>query len=89
MLAAGLRQIAAHSDAEFGGESLQEHRHEIADENDAEQRVAEFGAAADVRGPVAGVHVADSHEVTWTRKREHFANPRGGMGDGNAAMGLG
>ncbi len=53
MVAAGLGEVAAGDDAEFRGKRLEKHREEIADEHDAEKRVAEFGAAADVGGPVA------------------------------------
>ncbi len=62
MFAAGLREIASRSDTEFGGERLEKHRHQIADEHHAEQPVAEFRAAAEVGGPVAGIHVADGDQ---------------------------
>ena len=42
VLAAGLREIAAGRDAKLCGQSLQEHRHQIADQDDAKKRVAEF-----------------------------------------------
>src|SRR5262249_8867368 len=64
LFAAGLREVAAGGDAEFGREGLEKHRHQVADKNDAEKRVAEFRAAAQVGGPVARVHVADGDEIT-------------------------
>jgi len=82
MLAASLSQIAAGGDTQLCGKALQKHRHEVADKNDAEKGVTEFRAAADVGGPVARVHVADSYEVAGPGKRENFANPRRGMGNG-------
>ncbi len=36
VIAAGLGQVAPGSDAELCGEGLQEHRHQVADEDDAE-----------------------------------------------------
>src|SRR3984957_10299281 len=89
MLAASLSQVAPGGDAQLGRKRLQKHRHEVADENDAEKRIAKFRSSADVRSPVARIHVADRNEITGPGKCEHFANPRRGVGDGNGAMGLG
>ena len=88
MLAASLGQVAASGDAELGGERLKKHRHEIADENDAEQGVAKFRSSADVGRPVAGVHIAYRDKVSGAGKREDFANPRGGVRNGDGAIGL-
>ena len=57
--AAGLGEVAARDDAEFSGEGLEKHRHEVAEENDAEERVAELRAALKVCGPIARVHITD------------------------------
>ena len=89
MIAAGLREVAAGGDAELGGERLEQDRHEVGDQNDAEQRVAELRAAAEVGGPVAGVHVADGDEVAGPGKCQDFADPRGCVRDGYRTMGLG
>lgn len=89
MLAAGLGQIAAGGDAELRGKRLEKHGHEVAEKNDTEKGVAEFRAAADVGGPVAGVHIADGNEIAGTGKSEHFANPGSRVRDGNSAMSLG
>ena len=89
MVAAGLGEVASGDDTEFRGERLQEHREEIADENDAEKRVAEFGAAADVGGPVARIHIADGDQIAGAGEGEDFAEPVGVVSDGNAAVGLG
>jgi len=72
MIAAGLRQIAAGGDAEFGGEMLQQDRHEIGNHDDRQQRVTKLRAAREVGGPVAGVHVADGDEITGAGKREQL-----------------
>ena len=42
LFTASLRQIATRGDAQLRRERLQNHCHEIAQENDAEQRVAKF-----------------------------------------------
>ena len=88
VFAAGLRQIAAGDDAELRGQRLQQHRHQVADDDHAEQRVAEFRAAADVGGPVAGVHVADGDQVAGAGEREDLAEPRRALGDRNGAVGF-
>ena len=89
VVAAGLGEIASGDDAEFRGEPLEKHRQEITDQDDAEKGVAELGAAADVGGPVAGVHVADGDEIAWAGEGENFAKPVRAVGDGYAAVGFG
>jgi hypothetical protein len=89
MFAAGLGEIAPRGDAEFRGERLKKHRHQIAEKDDAEKRIAEFGAAGDVGGPIAGVHVADGDEVAGASEGENFAEPGSGGGNGNCAVRFG
>src|SRR6266404_3227002 len=84
--AAGLGKVAAGDDAKLGGKRLKKHRHEVAEKNDAEEGVAELGAALEVGGPVAGVHVAHGDEVAWAGERENLAEPRSSGRDGNRAM---
>ena len=86
MFAAGLRKIAPSGDAEFGGNRLQEHGDQAAEEHDAEQRVAEFGAAAEIRGPIPGIHVADGDEIAGAGKREQFSPERRTREDGYGAV---
>ena len=89
MVAAGLGEVASGHDAEFGAERLQENRHEIRDQNDAEQRVAELRATREVRGPVARVHVADGDEIARPGEGEHFAPEAEVLRHGNAAVDFG
>ena len=89
VFAAGLRQVASGNDAELRGKRLQEHRHEITEHNNAEERVAEFRAALDVGGPVTGVHVADSDQIAGAGEREDFTEPRRAGKDRNGAVRLG
>ncbi len=88
VVAARLGEVAAGDDAELGGEPLEEHRHQVGDENDAEQRVPERGAAGQVRRPVARVHVADGHQVARPGEREQLAPPAA-PADGDGAIDLG
>ena len=69
VVAAGLRQVAPGRDAQLEGERLQQDRHQVGDQDDAQQRVAEPRAAGEVGGPVARVHVADRHHVARARRR--------------------
>ena len=80
-IAAGLREIASAGDAEPRRERLQQNRHEVRQHDDAEQRVAELCAARDVGRPVAGIHVADGHEVSRPCEGEHLSP--GGPADRN------
>ena len=57
-LVAELRQVALRGHAQLQAQALQQNGHQVRGHDDEEQRVAEARAAGDVRGPVAGVHVA-------------------------------
>src|SRR6184192_2620159 len=89
VLAASLREVPSGGDAKFRRESLQEHRHQIADQYDAEKRVAEFRAAAQVGSPVARVHVAHGYQIARPREGQNLAEPVRAGSDGNRAMGFG
>ena len=67
-VAAGLRQVAAGGDGEPRAQRLQHDRHDVGDERDEQQRVAELGAAGERGGPVARVHVADRDQIAGPRK---------------------
>jgi hypothetical protein len=86
MVAAGLREIAARGNAEFCGQGLQEHRHEVTEENDAEKGVAELGAATNIGGPVAGIHIANGHKVARASESQAFAEPGGVRSDQDGSM---
>ena len=88
MVAAGLRQIAAGGDTQLCRERLQEHRHQAAHHDDAQQRVPEFRAALDIGRPVAGVHVTDSDEIAGAGKRQDFAEPGSAGAERHRAMRL-
>ena len=49
---------------------MEEDRHQVGEHDDEEEGVAVFGAAGEVGGPVAGIHVADGDEEAWTEKAE-------------------
>src|SRR5262245_41250814 len=73
MVATGLREVAAGDDAEFRAERLQENRHQIRDEDDAEQPVTKCRPARQIRRPVARIHVADRHQVTRPGESQHLS----------------
>src|SRR5580693_5272039 len=89
MFAAGLREVASCGDTELGGKRLQKHGDEAAEENDAEQRVAKFGTAADIGGPITGIHVADSDEVSGAGEGKHFPPEGSGGENGHGAVRFG
>ena len=76
-VAAGLRQVAAGGDGEARAQRLQHDRHDVGDERDDEQRVAELGAAGERGGPVAGVHVADRNQVAGAQEGCQAPRARG------------
>src|SRR5207248_10298364 len=55
---------------ELRREVLDEHRHEVRGEDDPEQQVAVLGAALDVGGEVAGIHVCDRGDERRPEHRE-------------------
>ena len=59
---ADLGEVAARGDPELRRERLDEHRHQVRDDDHPEQRVAVLRAARDVRGEVAGVDVGDRRD---------------------------
>ena len=75
VVAAGLREVPAGRDAEFGREGLQKHRQKVRDEDDTEQRVSEPCAAGEIGGPVPRVHVADRNEIPGTGERQRLPPP--------------
>src|SRR2546429_184940 len=88
MLAASLGKVAAGGDAELGSKRLEKHCHQVADEDDAEKRITEFRAPAQVCGPVARVHVAHSDQITGTSKGQNLAEPGGARRNGDSAISL-
>ena len=74
-VAAGLRQVAARRKAEPRAQRLQQDRHQVGEQRDRKQRVAELGAAGERRRPVAGVHVADGDEVARAEEGEERRQP--------------
>ena len=68
-VAAGLRQIAAGADAEPRAQRLQQDRHQVGQQRDGQQRVAELRAAGERGRPVARVHVADRDQIAGAEER--------------------
>ena len=87
-VAAGLREIAPRGDGEPRAQRLQHDRHDVGDERDDQQRVAELGAAGERGGPVAGVHVADGHEIAGPEEGREPARAGGAL-DADGAVHVG
>ena len=80
VVAARLRQIASGGDAELERERLEQNRHQVRQQDDAEQGVAEARPAGQIGGPVARVHVADRHHVARAGERQRLAPERDPLG---------
>ena len=87
MVATGLREIATGDDAELRREPLQQHRHEVGEQDDAEQRVPEPRSAGEIGRPVAGIHVADGDEISRSGEGEQLPKEVSAA-DGNRAIDL-
>src|SRR5205814_2656341 len=88
-VAARLGEVASTGDAEPGGEGLEDDGHDVRNQDDAEERVAVAGAAGEVGGPIARVHVADSDEVAGTGESEHLSPEAGAVGNRDGSVDLG
>jgi len=67
-LAAQLGQAVAGGHAELGRQILNDHRHQVGQQDDPQKSVAEPGAGRDIGGEVARVHVDDRG---YERRSEH------------------
>ena len=68
---------------------LQHDRHDVGEQRDEEQRVAELGAAGERGRPVAGVHVADGDEIAGAEEGERPSEGRTLRRHGDGAVDLG
>src|SRR5205807_1927870 len=83
-----LREVAPGHDPELRGEALQKDRHEVREENDAEQCVAERRASGEIRRPIARIHVSDGDQIARSGERENLPPPSP-LADRNGAIDLG
>ena len=89
VVAARLRQVPTGDDAELESERLEQNRHQVGEQDDAEQRVAEARAAGQVGGPVARIHVANRNHVSRSGEGEHLAPERDSPRHGDRVVRLG
>ena len=87
-VAAGLGEVLAGDDTEARRADLERDGHQAREGHDPEQAVFVAGAAGQVGGPVAGVHVADAHEQRRPGKREILAEEASALGNGHRAVHL-
>ena len=73
MVPAGLREVAPAGNPEARRQRLQQNRHQVRQQDDAEKRVPVARPAFEVRRPVARIHVADGDQVAGPGKREQLA----------------
>ena len=71
--AAGLRQVVARHHPQPRRQGLQQHGHQVRHQQDPDQRIAEPGAAFQVRRPVPRVHVADADQIGRTQETQKDA----------------
>ena len=89
VVAAGLGQVAAGDDPQLQRERLEQDRHEVGEEDHAQERVSEACATRYVGGPVAGVHVAHGHHVPRTGEGERLPPERASARHAHRAVRLG
>ena len=69
-VAADLGQVAPRGDPELGRQRLDQHRHQVRDEDHPAERVAELRAARDVGGEVSRVDVGDAGDECGAEERQ-------------------
>ena len=79
VIATGLREITTGHDTKLGGESLQEHRHQVRQQDHRQQGVAEARPTGEIGRPIARVHIPDGDQVTRSGERHHFPEPGGAV----------
>src|SRR5919112_2510907 len=89
MIPAGLGQIPPGRNSKLQGERLEQDSHEVREQNDAQQRIAEACASREISRPVAGVHVSDRHHVAGTGERERLTPERNPPGYRDCVVRLG
>ena len=86
MIVASLGQIALCRDAEPRAKRLQQDRHQIRKQNDAEKRVAESRATRQIRRPVPRIHVTDRDQIAGTGESEQLSPKTRARRDQNRAV---
>src|SRR5947207_15910831 len=86
MIATGLGEISPGNNAEPRTKRLQQNRHQIRKQNDAEQHVAKLGTAGEVGRPISRIHVTDGDEITRAGEREQLSPKAGVARDRDTAM---
>ena len=89
LFAAGLGQVALTGDAQLNGETLQQDGKQIRRHDNEEQGVAIAGAAGEIGGPVAGIHVADSDKKARTEKAQRATPHVGRIRDADRRVSVG
>ena len=79
-VAADLGEIVASGDAELGAHRLDQHRHQVRDQDDPEQHVAVLRARGDVGGEVAGVDIRDRSDERRAEERPQPAQAASALG---------
>ena len=87
MIVAGLGQIALRGDTEPRAKRLQQNRHQVRKQNDAEQRVTKSRSAGQIGRPVSRIHVTDGYEVSRSGECQNLPPPPF-AGDGNGSVDL-
>ena len=79
-LAADLGEVVARGDAELRAHRLDQHGHQVRDQDDPEQHVAVLGAGRDVGGEVAGVDVRDRRDEGGPQEGPQASQPSAALG---------
>ena len=86
---AGLGQVAPGGHPQFDAQMLEQDGDQVGDEDHRQERITEPRPAAEVRRPVARVHVPHRDQEARAGEREQLSPGRDAPGDGHGAEDLG
>ena len=72
---AHLGEVLPRGDPQLRGKALQEHGHQVGQEDHPQEGIAELGAALDVGGEVSGVYVGDGGDEGGTEEGQDGEEP--------------
>ena len=67
-----LGKVVSAGNAQLRRQRLQQHRHQVAGDDDPQQRVAKLRTALDVGGKIAGVDIGNAGDERRSHKRQYL-----------------
>src|ERR1041385_1260298 len=86
MIVTRLGKVPLRGNAQPRAKGLEQNRHQVRKQDDAEKRITETRSARQIGRPISRVHVADGNEITRAGKGEKLAPKARARRDENRAV---